>query len=709
MPAEAYEPDRAQLVELAGKMGVATDYWDWRGNHVEVSSASIRAVLAALGKDTATHAALHRSLTDAYHDPWRRLLPPCVVTVEGVAADVAVHVPHGDPITLWLELEDGSRRDDVTHVDRWVDPWVVDGAWVGEATVRLPDDLPLGYHTLHGVSPTRQGAAAIMVTPAWVGLPAEWDDGDRGWGVMLQLYATRSRSSWGVGDLGDLGAVCAWAGDLGADFALVNPLHAAEPVPPLTASPYLPSTRRFLHPIYLWVEALPEYTELGDAAKSRARRAAEPLQLASRGADLIDRDSAWAVKLAVLEELAALPLAPPRRAAYDDFCAREGEGLEAFALWCALTEEQGEGPLPDEVAGPHAAGIAAARVRLADRVDLFRKLQWWVDEQLASAQRAARQSGMRLGVMHDLAVGVHPHGADAWSLGPALARGCSVGAPPDAFNQLGQDWSQPPWRPDQLAEQAYRPYRDMLRTVLRHSGGIRVDHIIGLFRLWWVPAGQPPTQGTYVRYDHEALIGVLALEAARAGAVVVGEDLGTVEPWSRDYLRDRGILGTSVLWFERGDSGEPHPPEQWREYCLATVTTHDLPPSAGYLDGEHLVIRERLGLLTRSTEEEEAAFHAEQAAFAKALDGCGIEPAGPDLRSRVVALHRFLGRTPSRLVGVSLGDMVGDRRAVNQPGTDKEYPNWRVPMTDGEGRPVLIDELPSLTLPRALALAVREG
>jgi len=331
-------------------------------------------------------------------------------------------------------------------------------------------------------------------------------------------------------------------------------------------------------------------------------------------------------------------------------------------------------------------------------------LQWCMDEQLAEVQRTALDAGMPIGVVHDLAVGAQADGADAWSFPDALATGMTAGAPPDAFNQQGQNWNQPPWRPDRLAELAYAPYRAMLHTILRHAGGLRVDHIIGLFRLWWIPRGASPAEGTYVRYDHEALIGILALEAHRAGAVLVGEDLGTVEPWARDYLRERGILGTSILWFEKDVDGDPRPPDAWRELCLATVTTHDLPPTAGYLAGEHIELRDRLGLLTRPVEEEAALDLADRSAVLSLLVRLGLLDAEATERERVEALHAFLTMTPAKLLGVSLADAVGDRRAMNQPGTcDREYPNWRLPLADGIAQPVLLEQV--MTSVRASSLA----
>jgi 4-alpha-glucanotransferase len=275
-----------------------------------------------------------------------------------------------------------------------------------------------------------------------------------------------------------------------------------------------------------------------------------------------------------------------------------------------------------------------------------------------------------------------------------LALGVTVGAPPDEFNQLGQDWSQPPWRPDRLEELGYQPFRALIAAILRHAGGVRIDHVIGLFRLWWIPEGAPPTHGTYVRYNHDAMIGIIALEAHRAGAVVVGEDLGTVEPWVRDYLRDRGVLGTSILWFEvdsyhRG----PLAAEHWRELCLSSVTTHDLPPTPGYLDGEHVRIRGELGLLTRPAEDEMADDRAWQEAWFAELRRAGLLGGEADEQDVTLALYRYLGRTRSRLLALALTDAVGEHRTQNQPGTTDEYPNWRVPLAGPGGVPMLLEDV----------------
>jgi 4-alpha-glucanotransferase len=705
------------LTRLAEAYGVATDYWDWQGNHVTVPRSTVLAVLAALEVDASTDEALASALRDAELRPWRRNVPPVTVTRSGRPATVLVHVPDGWGARLVAELEDGGQRG-LEQVEHTVAPRDVDGRRLGEAAFAVPEDLPLGWHELrlHAEDSSGSGAheestGTLVVSPDRLELPPALAS-HRQWGFMTMLFQVRSEDSWAFGDLADLREVASWsAREHGAGFVLLNPLHAPDPVPPVEASPYLPATRRFMNPLYLRVEDVRETAYLSAADRAVVEWHAEELRELNRDDVLIDRDLVWEAKRAALERVFAVRRSPAREAAFTAFKAREGQGLVDWATWCALREFYGvpSPQWPAHAGSPDSEAVLQLREELADRVEFHCWLQWLVDTQLADAQQTAVESGMGLGIIHDLAVGVHPDGADAWALQHAMARGVSVGAPPDAFNQQGQDWSQPPWRPDALAEAAYAPLRDMLRAVLRHGGGIRIDHIIGLFRLWWIPAGAGPAAGTYVRFDHEAMIGVLALEAHRAGAVVVGEDLGNVEPWVRVYLRERGVLGTSILWFEKDEDGTPLKPQKWRELCLATVTTHDLPPTAGYLAGEHIEVRERLGLLTRDVAEERAADTADREAYLRMLSELSLLPDEPLERQTVEALHRLLTWTPSILLGVALPDAVGDRRAINQPGTHLEYPNWRLPMADGVGMPVLLEDL--VRSPRAASLGrvLREG
>jgi 4-alpha-glucanotransferase len=489
---------------------------------------------------------------------------------------------------------------------------------------------------------------------------------------------------------------------------LVNPLHAAEPVAPLEPSPYLPSSRRFFSPLYLRIDAVPEYSELPARARSRmtvlARRVHERLD----GADRIDRDTAWTAKREALRLLHAVPRSAGREIDYRAYRDREGGALRHFALWNALAERFGADfrTWPEEYRDVESDAVAAFAAEHETDVDFAMWLQWLLDEQLQRAQGRAVGAGMALGTVHDLAVGVHPGGADAWRLAATYAASIEVGAPPDPFTQHGQNWHQPPWRPDRLAELAYAPFRDLLAAVLKHAGGVRIDHIIGLFRLWWVPQGRPASEGAYVYSDHEAMVGILALEAQRAGAVVVGEDLGVVDPAAREYLERRGILGTSILWFERDGEGRPVPGEQWRLDCLASVTTHDLPPTAGYLDGEHVRLRHRLGLLSGSLEEELEADAREREVWLDEVRRRGLLEPDADVPATVLALHRYLRFTPSRLLSVSLTDAVGDRRAQNQPGTLDEYPNWRIPLSGPDGRPMLLEDVFESSGPRLLAAAV---
>ncbi|MCV6972181.1 4-alpha-glucanotransferase [Mycobacterium bohemicum] len=701
------------LVELAHKHGIATEYDDWTGRRVPVPETTLVAVLAALGVPARTEQERNDALFELLRSYWARPLPPTIVGRPGAQTRFWAHVTHGDPAEVWLELEDGTRGGGVQQVDNFTPPFNLDGRLVGEASFVLPAGLPIGYHRVCLRSRGVEAGTALIMTPDWLGLP-ERLGARRAWGLATQLYSVRSKRSWGVGDLTDLTDLAVWSTSRhGADFLVVNPLHAAAPsgpTSPMEPSPYLPTSRRFVNPLYLRVEAIPEFADL--LKRSRVRRLRSDVQRRARRLDAIDRDGAWAAKREALQMLYRVPRSAGRELAYAAFRGREGSALEDFATWCALAERYGGDwrRWPHSLQRPDGPGVAKFVRKHADSVDFHRWLQWQLDEQLAAAQSQAVRAGMALGIMADLAVGVHPHGADAWALQDVLAPGVTAGAPPDEFNQLGQDWSQPPWRPDRLEDQEYRPFRALIRAILRHAGGVRIDHIIGLFRLWWIPDGARPTEGTYVRYNHEAMLGVVALEAHRAGAVVVGEDLGTVEPWVRDYLLLRGVLGTSILWFEldRDGNGGPLPADRWREYCLSSVTTHDLPPTVGYLAGDQVRLRESLGLLTRPAADELEAARAELAAWLAELRRVGLLGSDDsDPESIVTALYRYLGRTPSRLLGVALTDAVGDRRTQNQPGTTDEYPNWRIPLSGPDGHAVLLEDVFTDRRVAALAEAVR--
>ena len=692
------------LTALADRMGVACAYHDWTGNFLTVDPSTVVAVLSALGVRAETEADCAASLAELDRRHFSRALPPTIVARSGIEHGFWVHVTHGHPAQVWIRLEDGTVRTGMRQADNFTPPFDLDGRQVGEATFVLPADLPLGYHRVHLRSGDEEFDTPLIVTPAWLGLPARMGE-RRGWGLATQLYSVRSKGSWGFGDLTDLADLAVWAGARhGADYVLINPLHAASPTSPMEPSPYLPTSRRFVSPLYLRVEAIPEFAWLSKRDRVHKRR--EAVQSRARKSDVIDRDVVWAAKRKALHLIYRIPRSAGRQLAFEAFKDREGTALGNFATWCALAERHGGDwrTWPRELQHPASPEVAEFAERHRAEVDFHRWLQWQLDEQLASAQSQAVQAGMALGVMADLAVGVHPSGADAWALQEVLALGVTAGAPPDEFNQLGQDWSQPPWRPDRLEESGYQPFRTLIQAVLRHAGGVRIDHIIGLFRLWWIPEGAPPTAGTYVRYNHDAMIGIVALEAHRAGAVVVGEDLGTVEPWARDYLRERGVLGTSILWFEI-DAGSRGPlaAEHWRELCLSSVTTHDLPPTPGYLQGEHVRLRDRLGLLTRPAAEELADHDAEQAAWLAELRRVGVLGAQADEQDVVVALYRYLCRTPSRLLALALTDAVGEHRTQNQPGTTDEYPNWRVPLAGPDGAPMLLEDV--FTDSRAATLA----
>jgi 4-alpha-glucanotransferase len=532
----------------------------------------------------------------------------------------------------------------------------------------LGPGLPFGYHRLQpdeGGEPVR-----LVVSPGVAPLPRR-----RQWGFSAQLYATRTKRSWGVGDLGDLGELGSWAAGEGAAFTLVNPLHAATPSVPQEPSPYFPGSRCFTNPLYIAVEdvpgaeALPGLEELAAAARRLNDRR------------LIDRDAAWELKSAALERLHPLSAGDP---AFDAYLAERGRPLQLFASFCAFAEVHGAAwrQWPAALRHPSGPAVASFAAERRERVRYHAWLQWVLDRQLAAASE-------RLGVVADLAVGVDPSGPDSWIWQDSFAPGMRVGAPPDEFNTLGQDWGLPPFDPWGLRSAAYEPWVEALRAGFRHGAGLRVDHVMGLFRLYWLREGADARAGVYVRYPHEDLLNILALEAHRAGAFVVGEDLGTVEDEVRHELGARQVCSYRVWWFE--DSS----PAAWPEAALGAVSTHDLPTVAGVYSGSDLEAQRRLGM--EPNEESSAALRR------KLVERTGAAPGDP-VEDVVAGVYRDLARAPCALLCASLDDALAVEERPNMPGTTGgSWPNWSLAL------PVPLEEIRRRELPRRVAAELRRA
>ena len=617
--------------------GISDGYHDYKGDWCEVPGETLAAIREAMGHGDA---------------------PPGLE-------------PHDNPV---VTFRSGEAPDEATAGGPW-QLHMEDGATVDlDDGAPLPPDLPLGYHRLVQRDDGRK--RLLVVSPGRCHLPPDL----RTWGWAAQLYATRSSESWGIGDLADLRRLAEWSVRQGAGMCLLNPLHASVPDYP-QPSPYYPSSRCFRNPLYLRIEEVPGATEAGDAGFDLAALAAEGRAL--NGDRRIDRQAVWKLKKTALEHLWARFSSSGGDPAFDAFRAEHGETLKDFATHCALTERF-PGPWtewPEEYRRPDAPAVDRFAADHADRVGYHSWLQWLTEGQLARA-------GAEIDLMQDLAVGVDPGGADAWLWQDTMALGMRVGAPPDEFNRKGQDWGLPPFDPWRLRMAGYDPLVRMLRAGLRAAGGIRVDHVMGLFRLFWIPLGAGPADGAYVRYRHWEMLDILALESHRAGAYIVGEDLGTVEDFVRAELFERGVLSYRLLWFE------PHRPPDFPAQALAAVTTHDLPTIAGMWTGSDLAEQHDLGL----DPNEEGA----QAIHDKLADWSGSGP-DADPADVVVNTYRLLAQAPSMILTATLDDAAVVEERPNVPGTVEERPNWSIAL------PVPLEELEESPTAAAVAQALRRS
>lgn len=706
---ESAERIARPLIQLAKLNGISTSYIDQLGTYVEIRDEVLVSVLAALGVDASSDEAIAASYELTKQRIADTLVEPTIVKFIGKEATTPIRAK-GHDVTLRLLLEDGTRYEG--NLCMYLAPQTD-----GSLTLTLPDDIPAGYHTLRVNAGPLHGEARLICAPARVPLPPAVAEKQR-WGWMAQMYSIRSAESWGVGDYGDLKLLLTDAAEKShADFMLINPIHATAPVEPLEPSPYLPESRRFMNVTYIRPQDIEEYAGLDEAALAEVERLHAEVAPANDNADELDINSAWWHKRQALQLVFKVPRSAERQAAFEAFKEAAGPDLRAFAAWSVAFQVWGapwEGTWFAET-NRDSPEVAELMRDHADMVEFECWLQWIADEQVTAAQTAARESGMALGLMQDMAVGVHSLGADVWWNPERFAVGSvTVGCPPDFYNQQGQDWGQPPFNPNYLAKTGYGVYREMVHNMFSHAGAVRIDHVLGLFRLWWIPQGEGARGGAYVTYDYEAMIAILTIEASRVNGLVVGEDLGTVPDYVRTVLAEHGLLGCTVEWFARVDdspnAGDPYAdPADYRKYALASVTTHDLPPTAGYLQFEHVKLREELNLLTGPVEEFQASATAErQAMLDRLVESELITPeiaadVDDHIQEIVEAMHKMLLRSPSVLLQAALVDGVGETRSQNQPGTSSEYCNWRVPLAGPDHKVVHTDEV--FDLPRVKSLS----
>ena len=685
--------DDATIEQLARARGIGDAYHDYRGELRHFSIATRRGILAAMGA------------TGPLPPPG--LLPPVAASnSHHIGFDIGVDREGLAATLAWrVRLEEGGEQSGSIRVSDCPELWSGEqaGGWVSRRRFEVPLALPAGYHALEvslGEGPPAH--CRLVIAPGRCHEPDAIRAGARLWGVAVQLYTLRSALNWGIGDFGDLAALVRWLAPLGAGFIGLNPLHALKPAVPAEASPYSASNRHFLNVLYIAVPAVLEYSVCAAAQrKIGAKRFSQRLE-ALRAADLVDYAGVAALKLEILQLLydefrsRHLTAGTPRGARFRAFVAAGGEALELHARFDAIDKylcdirgcASGWLNWPQEFQDPRGAAATQFAAANPQRVGFFLYLQWLAHEQLAEAQRLAREAGMPVGLYGDYAVGASPSGSETWSDREGYRLGAEIGAPPDPLALKGQGWGLPPQDPQAMLQSRLEGFTALIRANMRSYGAMRIDHVMSLFRLWWVPAGESPTEGAYVHYPYHLLFAIISLESARHGCLVVGEDLGVVPDEMRVAMPQYGLYHYKVMLFEK-DGARFRRPDEYLPAALATVTTHDLPTLRSYWSGEDIRLRERLNLYPDAAIQERISAERVQdrelllgalreAGLAPPLPASGGDPFTPGLAA---ALHAYIARSTANLVSLQLEDLIGMTEPVNVPGTHAEYPNWQRKMS----------------------------
>lgn len=716
------ETENSLLSRLAEQVGIASEYHDIAGARHVTSAETKRAILAAMGFRVDSEAALATALREWDERDWRQACEPVLVIREGQATATLVCC-----LALDDGKESGAQLQWTVHDESGaavqsgrigpgfapVDVRFLDGRRHVRVELTIAEGLPIGYYDVtvraDGLIGGGLAATRLIIAPRHCYLPLIFQGHFRVWGLALQLYSLSSDRNWGCGDFTDLGKIISWAGDkkLGAGVIGLNPLHALRNTAPHHISPYSPVSRLYLNDLYIDLERLPEFWGSDEAQRRyqspefqgnlkawRDDRRVNYDAIAAAKRSMLDLAYRQFLKEAYIGEEPDLKPQTPRACLLERFIQSEGEPLEWFAIFQTIEEERRmlhaeSTAWPDWPKQLVVPGVAAREFgrRHRKRVRFHQYVQWVAAEQLSELKRQAGQIPMPIGLYHDLALGADRTGADAWMYQEVLALGVDCGAPPDDLGPEGQNWGLPPVDPHRLRANRYDMFTRLLRNNLRFGGAIRLDHVMALFRLFWIPRGQPASTGTYVRYPAEELLAIVALESVRAKAVVIGEDLGTVPDEVRDHLAQAKILSYRVFYFERRQDGSWKAPAEYPAQALAVVATHDLPTLKGYWSGEDLKVRAGLGIFPDEAARRKAwdEREREKAGILGALKREGLLPEGvtEDAASVPVmtaalcrAIHVYLAKTPSWIVIANLEDGLGELSQTNMPGTVESHPNW---------------------------------
>jgi 4-alpha-glucanotransferase len=673
------------LHRLADRVGILPEYIDQSGRETRTTTDETRvAILDAMGIDASTPALAEQALAELQRSARERLLAPARVAAasDGDAGRVAVRLGSGVGWPVEWSLEFTPEEGEAYRLDGTAEP-------DADGVVILPlRETPVeGYHRVRvavsGAGGERHAEQSLIVVPDACPSVRDLTGRDRVFGVTANLYTVRSAANWGVGDLSDLGRLLEWTAGAGGAFVGINPLHALRNRGN-DVSPYSPVSRVFRNAIYLDIGAVPEWEEADEARRLLEGDGVRSQLDALRATDRIEYERIMGLKRQALEALHRAFLArhaggeTARGGEFRAYVESQGEPLRRFATFEALADEIGTDwwyGWPEPYRDPRSEAVEDFAAARPDALGFHAWVQFEIDRQLAAAAERGRRAGIPIGLYQDLAIGTSPNGSDIWANPQLFLRGVSIGAPPDDYSATGQNWGLPPLDPRALREDGYRYWIRLLRATMRGAGALRIDHAMGLFRQFWIPHGMDGGRGAYVRFPADELLGILALEAHRHRALVVGEDLGTVPPEVPPALHRRGILSSRVFYFER-DGSRFRAAAEYEPMALATANTHDMPTLAGFWRGRDIELRHRIGLADGDAARDQARARADdRRSVLERLAAEGVlptaeEPAsGAELRG---AVHDFLCRTPSALVGFSLDDLVGEPEPVNLPGVPAE-------------------------------------